>query len=69
MSDVNDILLVAEKLGKQDQLTLLEKLVSLICKKENQAPSIALSCLSGTGASLWGEINIDGYIDNERQWK
>jgi hypothetical protein len=68
MSDVNDILLVAEKLGKQGQLTLLERLVSLIRKKENQVSSITLSSLSGTGVSVWSGINIDEYIYNERQW-
>ncbi len=68
MSDVSDILQVAEKLDINEQLSLLEQLVHIIRKKEDKNPSATLSSLSGTGASLWQGVNIDNYIENERQW-
>ncbi len=62
---INEILLEVKKLDKKEQLSLLERLVALICKKSER---VKLSQISGIGSSLWAKSNIDEYISQERQW-
>lgn len=66
--NIHDILSTIKKLDKEEQLTLLEKLVSLISKNETTSPSVKLSNISGVGSHIWKHTNIDEYIDQERQW-
>ena len=66
--NVNDILLQVKHLDKEDQLSLLEKLVLLIRKSERKGNITKLSSISGVGSSLWSNTDIDKYIDQERQW-
>ena len=66
--NIHDILSKIEKLHKEEQLTLLEKLVSLIKKKEMQNEPTKLSKITGIGSKVWQSINIDEYIEQERQW-
>lgn len=62
---INEILSEVKKLDKKEQLSLLERLVALICKKGER---VKLSQISGIGSSLWAKSNIDEYISQERQW-
>jgi hypothetical protein len=66
--NIHDILSTIKKLDKEDQLTLLERLVALIRKDETTKPPARLSKISGIGSKVWKKINIDEYIDQERQW-
>ena len=66
---VNDILTEVKQLDKEEQLNLLEKLVLLIRKKEiKQNNHLKLSSISGIGAEIWRDIDIDKYIQSEREW-
>jgi len=66
--NVNDILLQVKRLDKEDQLNLLEKLALLIRKSERKENKTKLTSISGVGSSLWSNTDIDGYVDQERQW-
>lgn len=66
--NLNDILSKMKELDKEEQFTLLEKLVTLIRKNETVTTKAKLSTISGIGSEIWKKINIDDYIDQERQW-
>lgn len=65
--NLKDILSQVKKLGKEDQLALLEKLVLLIRRGDRQLPT-KLSSISGIGSEIWKGGNIDEYLEQERQW-
>ena len=67
---INTILSEARKLSKEEQLTLLQRLVLLLKKPEPAAKdAVRLSALAGMGSELWGDsAAIDAYLDDERQW-
>ncbi|TWI91581.1 hypothetical protein LX66_0955 [Chitinophaga japonensis] len=68
-ADINEILYQVKQLDKEDQLSLLEKIVSLLKKEEAQAQHpVTISSLAGLGAEIWRNIDIDQYLENERQW-
>lgn len=68
--NINDILSQVKQLDKEDQLTLLQRLVSLLKRTEaTKLSSVRLTSLSGLGSEIWKSSNdIDNYIDEERQW-
>jgi hypothetical protein len=68
--NINDILSQVKQLDKEDQLTLLQRLASLLKRTEaSKVSSIRLTSLSGLGSEIWKSTNdIDSYIDEERQW-
>lgn len=67
--NINDILSQVKQLDKEDQLTLLQRLASLLKRMEAPgATSIHLTSLSGLGSEIWKSADdIDSYIDEERQ--
>lgn len=67
---INNILSEARKLSKEEQLTLLQRLMLLLKKPKPAATdAVRLSALSGVGSELWGDASaIDAYLDDERQW-
>jgi hypothetical protein len=65
---LNEILSQVKKLNKLDQATLLKKVKEIVGGKEKINKPVKLSEISGVGASLWSNTNIDQYVDNERQW-
>ena len=66
--NIHDILSKVKELDKDEQLTLLERLVALIRKNESIKSPSKLSRISGIGSKIWKKTNIDEYIDRERQW-
>jgi hypothetical protein len=67
-SNLHDILSKVKELDKEEQLTLLERLVALIRKHETTSAPTKLSKISGIGSKVWEKTDIDDYIDQERQW-
>ena len=65
--NMNDILSKVKKLDREDQLTLLEKLVTLIRSNATQKNN-RLSKISGIGSKIWQSTDIDDYIEQERKW-
>ena len=66
--NIHDILSNVQKLDKEEQLTLLERLVALIRKEEAPIRPSKLSKITGIGSKVWQSTNIDEYIERERQW-
>ena len=66
--NIHDLLSRVKELNKDEQLTLLERLVALIRKSETIKTPIKLSNISGVGSKIWEKTNIEEYIDQERQW-
>ncbi len=66
--NLHDILSKVKELDKEEQFTLLERLVALIRKHETNSNPTKLSNISGIGSKIWKKTNIDDYIDQERQW-
>lgn len=66
--NIHDILSKVKKLDKDDQLTLLEKIVAIIRKDETLNKPEKLSKISGIGSKVWKGTNIDEYIERERKW-
>jgi hypothetical protein len=66
--NLDNILSQVSKLNKSDQAILLKKISNLVNKKEGTTATIKLTQLSGLGAPVWQNIDIDNYIDSERQW-
>lgn len=68
--NINDILSQVKRLDKEDQLTLLQRLASLLKRTEaTKNTSLRLTSLSGLGSGIWKSVDdIDKYIDEERQW-
>ena len=67
MSNVENILLEVKHLEPREQLMLLEKLVAII-RREHTGSTEKLSSISGVGAEIWKGVDIDKYVENEREW-
>ncbi len=68
--NINQILSQVKQLEEKDQLTLLQRLASLIVKtKSKDSDQKKLSSISGLGSEIWtSKKDIDLFIDGERQW-
>jgi hypothetical protein len=66
--NLDKILSQVSKLKKTEQVTLLKKIASMLQGEEKPGKPVKLSEISGMGSSLWHNVNIDKYIDGERQW-
>jgi len=66
--NLNAILLQVDKLDKAEQAILLKRITKMITKNSSSLGSISLTQLSGLGSSIWRGLDIDKYIDDERQW-
>jgi hypothetical protein len=67
-SRINYILLQIEHLDQSSKQIPFEKLELLISKPSPRKTNVKLSAISGLGASIWSNINIDNYVAGERQW-
>ena len=65
---LNKILLQVQKLNKFEQAALLKKISSLLSGNKQSPKPVRLIEISGLGSSLWHNIDIDKYVDEERQW-
>jgi len=65
---LTEILSQVQKLNKVEQTTLLKKISAMVKKSETATPPIKLKQLAGLGASTWKNVDIDKYVDDERQW-
>lgn len=65
---LNKILSQVKKLNKLDQAVLLEKITAMLQAEKPTAKATKLSEISGLGSSVWQDVNIDQYVDSERQW-
>jgi hypothetical protein len=65
--NLNQILSQVKKLNKLDQIALVKRLTSMLQEDKSNRPA-KISELSGLGSAIWHNVNIDEYVDGERQW-
>ncbi|MBC7401017.1 MAG: hypothetical protein H7289_13835 [Mucilaginibacter sp.] len=65
---LKEIISQVKKLNKGEKITLLQRITLLISKEEKSTKTVKLSDISGLGSSLWHNINVDEYVDSEREW-
>lgn len=65
---IDHILSQIKQLDYLERINLLEKLVSLIKKENVVKEKVKLSSLNGLGSEMWRGLNIDDYVEKERQW-
>jgi hypothetical protein len=65
---LNKILSQVQKLDKAEQASLLKKIASMLKNEEKSSSPVKLIEISGLGSSIWQGVDIDKYIDEERQW-
>ena len=67
---VQNILSQIMKLDNETRLYLLERLISQLRKTNKESNSIShnLSELNSLGSDVWKDVDIDKYIEEERNW-
>lgn len=66
---INRIIRQISTLDYQAKIQVAEKILSMIKTKDKKQKShVKLTDLKGLGSDIWKNIDIDNYIDNERQW-
>jgi len=68
MSNTDKILLDIEKLGKDDQLKILKYLENSMKIQNTAKSSVRVSQISGLGSAIWKNVNIEEYVDQQREW-
>lgn len=66
--DVINILSQVNKLNKADKAFLLKKIAAMVKEGKSAAETVKLSQISSLDPSIWQGIDIDSYVDSERQW-
>lgn len=66
---ISKILKDVQHLDNSDRLVLMERLVQML-KNELVKPELPrkLTELEGLGSEIWKDVNIDHYINEQRQW-
>ncbi|MCO5185035.1 MAG: hypothetical protein M9965_13975 [Anaerolineae bacterium] len=61
-----DVLQRSQKLSVTEQLMLMEALAQHIKQKVDSTKRHSIMELEGLGAELWTDIDVEAYIDQER---
>lgn len=67
---IENILSQIKKLDNETRLYLMERLARLVRQqnKKNTTGTPHLTDLKNLGAEIWKDVDIDEYIQQERQW-
>lgn len=68
MINIDTILSQVRQLDYTDRINLLERVISLIKKENVVKEQVKLTSISGLGSEIWKDMDIDKYVENERQW-
>lgn len=63
--ELKAILSRVEKLDDNDKTTLIYKIRSFLHSKEKKK---SLTQLKGLGAEIWKDVDIENYVEKEREW-
>ena len=70
MADYEEVLDQVRKLSLVDQARLLEELAMLVCARIQAWPKHSIMELEGLGKELWQGIDVEKYIEEERNsWR
>ena len=67
VSELERVLDLTAQLSSADQLRLIELLVAqLRARQESESAIVDMLSLVGVGAELWQQIDVDAYLEQER---
>ena len=66
--DIDSILSQVRQLDYMDRINLLERVILLIKKENVVKEQVKLTSICGLGSEIWKDVDIDKYVENERQW-
>ncbi len=64
----NELLSQVEQMDSSAKLSLLEHIKSLLKKEPKKKNKISITQLNGLGKEIWKGVDIEKYVENERQW-
>jgi hypothetical protein len=67
VNELERVLDLTAQLSSADQLRLIELLVAQVrARQENESATVDMLSLVGVGADLWQQIDVDAYLEQER---
>lgn len=70
-TQVKDILSQIKKLDYETRIELMEEIVNLLKAnkiEQERRSETRLTDLNELGSEIWKDVNIDQYVERERQW-
>ncbi|PSR53403.1 hypothetical protein AHMF7605_07610 [Adhaeribacter arboris] len=67
-AEIENILNQVKKLDYLGRISILEKIILLIENEAHNKELVKLSSLNGLGSEIWKNVDIDKFVENERQW-
>lgn len=70
-TQVKDILSQIKKLDYETRIELMEEIVDLLKAnkiEQERRTETRLTDLNELGSEIWKDVNIDQYVERERQW-
>jgi len=64
--DLEEVLKTAKQLNAEEQLQLISELTQSLRLTLKKTSKHKLMDLSGVGAELWRKVDVDGYLNKER---
>ena len=66
---IKEILHQISQLEDDEKIQVMERIVQMLKKEEKpQNSKFKLNNLKGLGADIWRDIDIDRYVEREREW-
>jgi hypothetical protein len=66
---IKEILNQISKLEDDKKIQVMERILKMLKKEEKaQNSKTKLKNLKGLGADIWRDVDIDKYVERERQW-
>jgi hypothetical protein len=70
-TQVKDILSQIKKLDHETKIELMEEIVNLLKAnkiEQERRSETRLTDLNELGSEIWKDVNVDQYVERERQW-
>lgn len=66
--EIEEIVARVKRLNPTDRLVVLKELTAISEQEEPKKERMSLLSLRGLGAEIWKDMDVDKYIEEERQW-
>jgi hypothetical protein len=66
--EIEEILTRIKRLDHAGRLVVLKEIAAINEQEEPKKERRSLLALRGLGAEIWKDIDVDKYIEEERQW-
>ncbi|OQX79880.1 MAG: hypothetical protein B6D64_04140 [Bacteroidetes bacterium 4484_276] len=65
---INELIDQISPLNDQSKILLISMIKKMIDRKQVEKKRHLITDLSGLGSGIWKNVNVDSFIENERQW-